>query len=126
MKSSAKYRKRWREGLLLGYMVNFIDPSFPRRYTKAMMKEDRRQYWAKKRRTLGPSYNRTIEVYLGKQRRKQMIDQYYNRSLINMWPTCIICVDLVRKTVTLKHHASFDNRLLYEKYLKDSDLDEKE
>lgn len=126
MKSKAEYQRRWREGLLLGYMVNFIDPSFPRRYAKAMMREDRRQYWAKKRRILGPSYNRTIEVYLGKQRRKQMIDQYYNRSLINMWPTCIIRVDLVRKIVTLKHHARFDNRLLYEKYLKNSNLNEKE
>ena len=76
MKSKAEYRRRWCEGLRLGYMVNSRDPSFPRRYAKAMMREDKRIYWAKKHRKLGPSYN---------------------RSPIDMWPTCIISVDLAHE-----------------------------
>ena len=105
MKSKAEYRKRWREGLLLGYMVNFIDPSFPRRYAKAMMREDKRKYWAKKHRKLGPSYNRTIEVYFEKCGRADRIDRYYNRSPINMWPTCIIGIDLAHEIVVPKHRV---------------------
>lgn len=104
MKSKAEYQRRWCEGLRLGYMVNSRDPSFPRCYAKAMMREDKRQYWAKKHRKLGPSYNRTIEVYLGKRIRAVLIDQYYNRSpidspinsLINMWPTHIINVTFTK------------------------------
>lgn len=126
MKSKAEYRRRWREGFRLGYMVNPRDPSFPRHYARAMMREDKRTYWAKKHRKLGPSYNRTIEVYLGKRIRAVLIDQYYNRSPIDMWPTCIIGIDLAHEIVVPKHHARFDNRLLYEKYLKNSNLDEKE
>ena len=65
-----------------------------------MMREDKRKYWAKKHRKLGPSYNRTIEVYLGKRIRAVLIDQYYNRSpinsLINMWPTQIINVTFTK------------------------------
>ena len=96
MKSRAEYRRRWYEGFCLGYMVNSRDPSFPKRYAKAMMREDKRKYWAKKHRKLGPSYNRTIEVYLGKRIRAVLIDQYYNRSLINMWPTHIINVTFTK------------------------------
>lgn len=100
MKSKAEYQRRWCEGLRLGYMVNSRDPSFPRCYAKAMMREDKRKYWAKKHRKLGPSYNRTIEVYLGKRIRAVLIDQYYNRSpinsLINMWPTHIINVTFTK------------------------------
>ena len=126
MKSAAEYRRRWREGLRLGYMVNSLDPSFPRQYAKAMMREDKRKYWAKKRRKLGPSYNRTIEVYFGKRMRAVLIDQYYNRSPINMWPTNMIRVDLRNKIIIPKHYANYDNRALYEKLLKNSNLDEKE
>lgn len=120
MKSKAEYRRRWCEGLRLGYMVNSRDPSFPRHYAKAMMREDKRIYWAKKRRKLGPSYNRTIEVYLGKRIRAVLINQYYNRSLINMWPTNMIHVDLGNKIVIP------GNRILYEELLRNSNLDEKE
>lgn len=96
MKSKAEYQRRWCEGLRLGYMVNSRDPAFPRCYAKAMMREDKRMYWAKKHRKLGPSYNRTIEVYLGKRIRADRIDRYYNRSLINMWPTHIINVTFTK------------------------------
>ena len=96
MKSKAEYQRRWCEGLHLGYMVNPRDPSFPRRYAKAMMREDKRKYWAKKHRKLGPSYNRTIEVYFEKCERADRIDRYYNRSLINMWPTQIINVTFTK------------------------------
>jgi hypothetical protein len=120
MKSKAEYQRRWCEGLRLGYMVNSRDPSFPRCYAKAMMREDKRKYWAKKHRKLGPSYNRTIEVYLGKRIRAVLIDQYYNRSLINMWPTNMIHVDLGNEIVIP------GNRILYEELLRNSNLDEKE
>lgn len=96
MKSKAEYRRRRCEGLRLGYMVNPRDSSFPGRYARAMMREDKRKYWAKKRRKLGPSYNRTIEVYLGKRIRAVLINQYYNRSPINMWPTQIVNVKVTK------------------------------
>lgn len=126
MKSKAEYRRRWREGLRLGYMVNPRDPSFPRHYARAMMREDKRIYWTRKHRKLGPSYNRTIEVYLGKRIRAVLIDQYYNRSPINMWPTNMIRVDLRNKIVVPKPYVRYDNQVLYEKLLKNSNLDEKE
>lgn len=117
MKSKAEYQRRWYEGCMIGYMAKYSDPSFPRRYARAMMREDKRRYWAKKHRVLGPSYNRTIEVMFGKQRRKQLIDRYYNRSPIGMWPTCIIDVDLVNKVVISKHYPCLDNRMLFEELL---------
>lgn len=120
MKSKAEYQRRWCEGLRLGYMVNSRDPSFSRRYAKAMMREDKRKYWAKKHRKLGPSYNRTIEVYFEKCGRADRIDRYYNRSLINMWPTNMIHVDLGNEIVIP------GNRILYEELLRNSNLDEKE
>ncbi len=95
MKSRAEYQRRRHEADLIGYVVRRFNPSSAKSYARAMMREDKRRYWEKKHRTLGPSYKRTLEVYYGKRARKLIIDHYYNRDVPSMYPAqFIIGIDL--------------------------------
>lgn len=94
MKSKAEYQKRRREADLIGYLIHRHDPSLVESYARAMMREDKRRYWAKKHRALGPSYERALHVYFGKQVRKRLIDRYYSCDISSMYPTQFILLSV--------------------------------